>query len=93
MYSYGTMKLQASFPFGDGRKLFDSILKYSSGRTPSYYMHAWSAIIFEANIFMIRKALPKFTKILSHRNFEPYGIHTINSKLNWSEHTEKLPAK
>ena len=24
---------------------------------------------------------------------ESYGIHTINSKLNWSEHIEKLPAK
>ena len=23
---------------------------------------------------MIRKASPKFTKILSHENFEPYGI-------------------
>ena len=30
--------------------------------------------IFEANVFVILKALPKFTKILSHRNLEPYGI-------------------
>ena len=52
-------------------------------------MHAWSAKFFKANIFVIHKALPKFTRILSHRNLEPYGIHTINSKLNWSEHIEK----
>ena len=33
-----------------------------------------STKIFEANIFMIHEALPKFTKILSHENLEPYGI-------------------
>ena len=85
------MQLQENFPFGDGRKLLDSTLKYSSRRTPSY-KHAWSAKIFKANIFVIHKALLKFAKILFHRNLEPYGTHTINSKLNWLEH-KKLPAK
>ena len=28
---------------------------------------------------MIRKALPKFTKIMSHKNLEPYGICTPDS--------------
>ena len=27
---------------------------------------------------MIRKTLPKFTKILSHRNLEPYGIFSVH---------------
>ena len=30
------------------------------------------------NIFVIRKALPKFTKILSHRNLELYGIFSVH---------------
>ena len=37
---------------------------------------AWGALrtkIFKANIFMIRKALPK-SKRLSYENLEPYGI-------------------
>ena len=44
-------------------------------------MHAWSTKISEANIFVILKALPRFTKILSHGNLEPYGIEQaiINS--------------
>ena len=70
MDSDGTMQLQESFPFGDDRKLFDSTLKYIHSRKTSL----WSNKIFKANIFVIHKVLPIFTKILSHGNLEPYGI-------------------
>ena len=33
-------------------------------------MHTWSTKIFEDNIFVIHKALPKLTKILSHGNLK-----------------------
>ena len=36
-------------------------------------MHAWSIKVFEANIFVIHKALPKFMNILPHGSLEPYG--------------------
>ena len=36
-------------------------------------MHALGTKNFEANIFVIHKALLKFTKILSHGNLEPYS--------------------
>ena len=61
------MQLQESFPFGDGGELFNTALKYASWRTPI----PKGTKIFETNIFVIRKALPKFTKILSHKNLEP----------------------
>ena len=64
------MQLQESFPFGDSRKLFDSTYKYLQLETPSM-----SNKIFEANIFVVHKALPKFTKIMSHKNSESYSIH------------------
>ena len=40
----------------------------------------WGTKIFGANIFMIHRVLPKFTKILSHENLEPYGIFSLKFK-------------
>ena len=55
------------FSFGNDNELFDTTLKYASWRTPK------STKIFEANIFVIRKALLKFMKTAS-QNLEPYSI-------------------
>ena len=65
----GMVKLQGSFLFGDGRELFDTALKYSQPE------NMWSTKIFEANIFVIHKALLKIMKILSRENLEPCDIH------------------
>ena len=62
---------QKSFPFGDIRELFNTALKYSQ------LENMWNAKILEANIFMIHKALMKFTKILFHKNLEPYGMRDV----------------
>ena len=47
----------------------------------------WNAKILEANIFMIHKALMKFTKILFHKNLEPYGMRGayLKRKLKYTE--------
>ena len=50
----GTVKLQESFRFGDGRELFDTALKYSQPE------NMWSP---EANIIVIHKALMEIMKI------------------------------
>ena len=59
-----------TFPFGDSRELFNTGLKYLNKLTEN----TGRTNIFESNIFMIHKVLPKFTKILSHEYLEPYGI-------------------
>ena len=64
------MQLQESFPFGDIGELFNSALKYASWRTPI----PKGTKIFETNIFMIRKVLAKFTKLLFHENLEPHSM-------------------
>ena len=59
-----------TFPFGDSRELFDTGLKYLN----KLIENTRRTNIFESNIFMIHKVLPKFTKILSHKYLEPYSI-------------------
>ena len=63
--------VQESFPFGDGRELFDISLKYLNKLTEN----TWRTKIYKSNIFVIHKVLPKFTKILSHEYLEPYGMY------------------
>ena len=65
--------VQGSFPFGDGRTLFNPCKA-----TDPVIENIWRTKIFECNIFVIHKVLPKFTKILSHEYLEPYG--SCNSK-------------
>ena len=57
------VRLQESFPFGDGRELFKTALKYS------YAENTWSSKT--NNLFVMHKALLKYMKILSHKNLEP----------------------
>ena len=59
------------FAFGDGRELFDTSLKYYK-----LIENTWRNKIFEANIFVIHEVLLKFTKILSQKCLEPYGINS-----------------
>ena len=71
LYSYieldGTV--QETFPFGDGRKLFNPCKA-----TDPLIENIWRTKIFESKIMMIHKVLPKFMKILSYEYLEPYGI-------------------
>ena len=62
--------VQGSFPFGDGRELFNMCKV-----TDPVLENIWRTNIFESNIFVIHKVLPKFTKILSHEYLEPYGSY------------------
>ena len=48
--------VQGSFPFGDGRELFNLCKA-----TDPVIENIWRTKIFESNIFMIYKVLPKFT--------------------------------
>ena len=61
--------VQERFPFGDGRELFNPC----KAKDP-VIENIWRTKIFEPNIFVIHKVLPKFTKILSHEYLEPYDI-------------------
>ena len=61
--------VRESFPFGDGRELFDTGLKYLNKLTEN----TWRTKILDSNIFVIHKVLLKFTKMLSHKYLEPYG--------------------
>ena len=59
------------------RKVFHLVTAGSFSTLPwnihSRRTRSWSTKIFEANIFMICKVLPKFMKILSCRNLESFG--------------------
>ena len=59
--------VRESIPFGDGRELFNTG-KYLN----KLIENTWRTKIFESNIFVICKVLPKFTKILYHKYLEPY---------------------
>ena len=61
--------VQGSFPFGDGREFFNPCKAMDP-----VIENIWRTKIFESNIFMIHKVLPKFMKILSHECFEPHSI-------------------
>ena len=61
--------VQENFPFGDGRELFN----LCKATDPVIYRDIWRTNIFKSNIFVIRKVLPKFTKILSHKYLAPYS--------------------
>ena len=64
--------VQGSFPFGDGRELFNLCKA-----TDSVIENIWRTKIFKSNIFVIHKVLPKFTTILSHEHLEPYGNYVV----------------
>ena len=51
--------VQESLPFGDGRELFNPC----KATNPVIENTLWRIKMFESNIFMIHKVLPKFTKI------------------------------
>ena len=51
--------VRESFPFGDGRELFDTGLKYLNKLTEN----TWRTKSLDSNIFVIYKVLLKFTKI------------------------------
>ena len=58
------VQLQESFPFGDGRELFNIALKYANWRTPM------STKIFEPSIFVDTQGITKIhenMKIWSHK--------------------------
>ena len=61
--------VQGSYPFGGSRELFNLCKA-----TDSVIENTWRTKIFESNIFVIHKVLPKFMKILSHEYLEPYGM-------------------
>ena len=63
--------MEQYIPFGDGRELFDTGLKYLN----KFIENTWGTKIFESNIFVIHKVLPKFTKILSYEYLEPYSMY------------------
>ena len=68
--TYGSIDgmVQKNIPFGDGRELFDTASKCSRPE------NTWSTKNFEANSFVICKALSKFMKILSHENLNSDDI-------------------
>ena len=68
--------VQGSFPFGDGRELFNPCKA-----TDPVIENIWRTKIFKSNIFVIHKVLPKFTKILSHKYLEPYGSYCTYAKI------------
>ena len=70
--------VQESFPFGDGRELFNPCKA-----TNPVIENIWRTKIFKSNIFAIHKVLPKFMKILSHKYLEPYSIfhHKIHHEV------------
>ena len=73
-----TMQLREHFPFVDGGELFYATLKYSymaSWRKPMKYKN------FEATIFIIRKALPKFTKYSLMKKWS----HTVQNLFKQNE--------
>ena len=67
------MEQYENFPFGDGREHFNTDLKYLN----KLIENTWGTKVFESNIFVIYKVLPKFTKILSHEYLELNGIIII----------------
>ena len=71
------MEQYENFPFGNGREHFNTGLKYLN----KLIENTWGTKIFESNIFVIHKVLPKFTKILSHEYLELNGIIIIISML------------
>ena len=60
-----------SSPFSDDMELFGTGLKYLN----KLMENTWRTKIFESNIFVIHKVLPKFTKILSHECLEPHCMY------------------
>ena len=62
-------KVQETFPFGDGRELFNPCKTIDP-----VIEDIWRTKIFKFNIFVIHKVLPKFMKMLSHEYLEPYSI-------------------
>ena len=59
--------------FGSGRELFDNGLKYLNKLIGNHVPQFSRNKIFETNIFVTCKPLPKFMKILSHETLEPCG--------------------
>ena len=61
-----------NFPIGDSMQ---GALRHWLEIFKQIYKNTWRNKIFETNIFMTRKVIPKFMKILSHTYLEPYRIH------------------
>ena len=68
MDSDGTMKPQAH------SKVFYLVMAGNSSTLPRNIHSMEHTKLLETNILMTCKTLPKFTKILSHGNLEPYSM-------------------